>query len=501
LLELDERAAEALRKGGRIRREIPARDPGPLPPPPANWTLGDYRALRQPSAVLIRPLLLESCTPPSLFGYQREGITWLQARRSAILADDMGLGKTVQAVAALAALVRAGRVEMALIVCPRSLIATWEHEFSLWAPELSRLRLTPPASIRDRVWSSMVGRQHVLITNYEHLRTLPKALATHGVDLLIADEAHRIRNAAAQVTASLKNLRRKRVWALTGTPVERDAADLATLLSIVDPRRFAPGDASLPLTTLRARARPFVLRRRKEDVLADLPSVIERTERLDLLPAQRSSYTKALQRINNFRGSVDDTLQVLGELRRICDLDPQTKTGAKLERLVEILETIDGSGEKAVVFSTTLEPLHALDRALPKSLKRVIVTGDVETSERERRVQEFRRSPDVRAFLATTWVAGEGLTLTEANHVLFFNEWWNPSTNIQARDRVVRIGQKRGVQVCRFITRDTIEEVVDRVLKRKSGLVHGLVDRLAETDAPDSAVLNEVMRELRSTSR
>jgi SNF2 family DNA or RNA helicase len=435
------------------------------------------------------------------------GAEWLYERTAAILADDMGLGKTLQAITALRRLVHNGSVRWAIVVCPRTLVTVWEDELARWAPELARLRIIPRGSARGEVWRSLLGRVHVGITNYEQLRGTPDTLASRGVDVLIADEAHRIRNLRAQVTQGLKGVRRERLWALTGTPIERDAEDLATLLSLLDARRFAASDARLPASVLRSRARNWLLRRRKADVLDQLPAVTDTTESLDLLPEQRAAYLDVLRGSSADPRTGDDLLKIINALRQVCDYDPNTGRSAKIDRILEILEGVANLGEKAVVFSTFLEPLRLLATATSQHhprLKVLLLTGDMGGTDREATLNEFKDNSEVLALLASSRVAGEGLSLTEANHVLFLNQWWNPSSNAQARDRVVRIGQRRGVRVYRFVSRGTIEESVERILEKKQKLFDSVVDELAGR-ATDERALRELFRDardmaLRSTS-
>lgn len=497
LRDLDARVSSEVRSGGIVRRELMFSDPPPLPATRPGFGIEDYRRLRQPAAQLIRPRLKRDIERKELFPYQRHGVDWLMSRTAGILADDMGLGKTMQSIVAARSLIASGKLRWALVVCPRSLLATWEEEFSKWAPELSRVRLVPQASAREEAWAAILGRVHVVITTYEQMRRPPKVIRRQEVPLLIVDEAHRIRNADAKATTGIRELHAERFWALTGTPVERDAVDLATLLSMVDRKRFAPSDAKLPISVLRARARPLVLRRRKEEVLEELPEVLERDEILELEPEQRRSYNDELKRVSKSKYSPDDTLRLLNELRRICDYDPETLRSSKLDRIGEILQNVQESGEKAVVFSTTVRPLELLQGRLSSTdLLSRYISGKSSTEEREAAIRSLRCDPDVTALLATTWVAGEGLTLTEANHVIFLNEWWNPSTNAQARDRVVRIGQQRGVRVYRFYCRGTVEEALARVLSRKSDLFDGLVDQLSADYEPDASLIEQLFAEL-----
>ena len=450
----------------RVEREAPA----------------DYRKLQLGIGELIRPLLLDPPELKELYPFQREGVEWLRRQSGGILADDMGLGKTVQVIGAVRLLFNRAELRSALVVCPKSLIATWEREFERWAPELGVAVLTPPAQIREDAWKTVVGRCHVLLTNYEQLRDPPDILKRTVLDLIVADEAHRLRNRSARITSGSFQLEPKRFWALTGTPLERNLEDLATLLSLVAPKIFAPTDAKLHPSSLRSRARPYVLRRRKQEVLEDLPPVLDTTETLELTEAQERAYRTAVKQYRRSGGNGDE-LALLTRLQTLCDIDPESRKSCKVERILYLLGRIRDQREKAVVFSHRLEPLRELririaERWGPESA--ALLVGEMDSQERERAVARFRGDEGSLALLASTRIGGEGFTLVEANHVFLFNQWWNPSANDQARDRVVRIGQRRKVRVYRFCCRGTIEEALERILRSKRKLFTEAVERLAQ---------------------
>lgn len=460
-------------------------------------TLAEYRRLRLGVGELVLPVLLDPPGLDALYPFQRDGVHWLLERDGAILADDMGLGKTVQVVTALRLLLNRGAIRTVVVVCPKGLLATWEREFSKWAPEIGVAVMTPPGSLREEAWRAVTGRRHVLLTNYEHLRAPPEVLKRNPPEVVVADEAHRLRRRGAKVTGGAAQLRPKRFWALSGTPLERASDDLATLLALVAPTRFSPSDARLHPSSLRSRAREFVLRRRKREVLDQLPPVRDTTEHLELSAAQERAYRRALRK----HATPGDELALLASLLTICDLDPETGESSKLERILSQLDRVRGEGEKAVVFSHRLEPLRQLRRRLTDAGGEgagLLLVGEMGAEERERALDRFRSDDRTVALLASTRIGGEGLTLTEANHVFLFNQWWNPSTNDQARDRVVRIGQRRSVRVVRFCCRDTIEEGLERILERKRELFDDLVDRLASDEG--YALWKRMLRELGTES-
>ena len=442
---------------------------------------------RASQATLLRPLIEDLVAPlvfdvvPSskLRSFQEFGVRWLVKRQAGILADDMGLGKTAQALRALQELILNGTILSGIVVCPKSLLANWELECSRWVPDLIVLRAVPPINEANEVWSAILGRAHIIITSYQQLRPIPKSLAEGSLDLVIADEAHRLRRSEAKVVKSFRLLKAERIWALTGTPIERHEVDLATLLSLLVPTRFSIRSASVGIDNLRRQARPFLLRRLKRHMLDELPDVIDTKELIELTETQEQAY--ALAKSKPLSHDIGEILKRFNLMRSICDLDPGSESSAKLDRIEDVLHAVQEAGEKAVVFSYLLRPLHVLAKRLENrypNLGVVSLTGKLTNEERDRVLQEFKTEQRIVALLCSSRVGGEGLTLTEANHVIFINEWWNPSANDQARDRVVRLGQERIVHVHRFRCKGTIEESLERILKHKNETFTSVIDAL-----------------------
>ena len=447
----------------------------------ARETVDAYRNSRLKVSDLIRPLLLDQPNLKALYPFQIQGVGWLLKQPRCVLADDMGLGKTVQVIAATRLLFYRAEIRSALVVCPKSLIANWEHEFTNWAPELGVAVVTPPAHIRESAWKALVGYRHVLLTNYEQFRELPSILRDSNPDLIIADEAHRLRNRETQVTSGSARLNSVRFWALTGTPIERDIKDFATLLSLVDPKHFSPSDSRMHPSSLKSRARPYILRRRKHDVLKDLPEVRDITKMLDLTDGQKRAYANTLQQRYTAKGR-EEKLALLTKLQTICDFDTESYESCKITKAIDLLEKISQKHEKAVLFSYRLKPLRELERKILSKWGHdaaELLIGEMESDRRSQAVENFRNSDKTFVLLASSRIGSEGLTLVEANHVILFNQWWNPSSNEQARDRVVRIGQRRNVCVYRFCCRGTIEESLAQVLKSKKELYDHVVENMA----------------------
>lgn len=499
LLELDATRARVLKQGKVVRIRVNE--------PHARYSsrlsnASQAMALRPAVQDLIAPLLFDKTTQSKLRPFQLSGIRWLMNHRVGILADDMGLGKTAQALISAEKLIFQGTIRSTLVICPKSLLANWESECVRWVPNLTVVRVMPQRNQSDKVWAAILGRSHIIITSYEQLRTLPTPLLSASLDLVIADEAHRLRRSQAKLVRSFRLLTMERMWALTGTPIERHEVDLATLLSLLEPTRFSAETADLSLPDLRSQARPYILRRLKRDVLTELPQVIDTTETLELTPEQKQTYSSILSKPMSM--DVSEVLKRFTLLRSTCDYDPRTSSSSKLDRIVEILNSIREAEEKAVVFSYLLYPLEILESRLKhmdSGQHSVVLTGKTSTKDRELVLRKFKNDKNISFLLCSSRVGGEGLTLTEANHVLFVNEWWNPSANSQARDRVVRLGQERIVHIHRFRCEGTIEESLERILRRKNEAFTNILDAMAigetlETSRYMELLGNEIREEL-----
>ena len=238
-----------------------------------------------------------------------------------------------------------------------------------------------------------------------------------------------------------------------------------------------------------------MLRRRKQEVLDELPPVLDTTEMLELSDAQKRAYRAAIKQYRR-TGEKGNELALLTRLQALCDIDSQSRASCKAERILYLLGRICEQQEKAVIFSHRLEALRDLQRRIVErwgSEASALLVGEMDSDERERVVTRFRTDGQMLALLASTRIGGEGLTLVEANHVFLINQWWNPSASDQARDRVVRIGQRRKVRVYRFCCRGTIEEALERILKSKRELFGDAVERLAQGE---NAAWTRVLREV-----
>lgn len=431
---------------------------------------------------LLAPLFMSDVDLSMLRNYQKEGVEWLINNDDVILADDMGLGKTIQTIKAMDTLFRSGQIKKVLIVCPLSLIATWEYEVSKWAKHLSISRVNSDGTNTTIKWLKALTGSHILICNYEQLRQDIEPLSYTEFDLVVADEAHKIRKLSSQLSKGIDKINRKRFWALTGTPVENNIDDLISLLKHINSKKFQHLSKNRNPVLLQESAKPYVLRRLKKQVLKDLPEVIEQNVPVQLSQKQEKEYLAVEKNKSRIVSESGSYFTVLSKLRTICE-GIGFEENAKVDKTIELLEKISENNEKVIIFSYFLEPLALLEKKLLKynsaiDFRKIIGEDSRET--RDANISEFKSDYQITALLASSKVASEGLTLTEANNVIFMNKWWNPSSNHQARDRVVRIGQEKIVQIYSLFCINTIEERVVKILEEKEDLYREVVDGMVD---------------------
>ena len=432
---------------------------------------------------------LYSNTDSSLLkDFQLKGVDWLIKNKIGILADDMGLGKTVQSIFALKKLFKEGTIDKVLIVSPVALIDNWIQEFSKWGKEFVVSRVTSKSGETFSNWADSYENSHILITNYEQLRNSNKIIETLKFDVLIADEAHKIRKLSSGVTKGVQKINRKYFWGLSGTPVENNPKDLITLLNHADPNKFSKFMDETDLIFLRDRARPYVLRRTKQDMLKELPNVYENKLEIKLSESQQKKYEQIWNdrmHITNEKGSYFATLNLL---RDVCD--HFDGTSSKAEKAFEILQENIKLGEKTIVFSYYKAILKILEEILKtEKIKFTTIYGSDSIEERTKNLINFKKQNNIPVILLSARIAGEGLTITEANNVIFLNEWWNPSNNNQAKDRVIRIGQEKNVKVTTFYAKNTVEERLKDILDSKTELYENLIDGLIDNESLGKALL------------
>ncbi|MBL8300907.1 MAG: DEAD/DEAH box helicase [Rhodanobacteraceae bacterium] len=440
--------------------------------------------------------------------YQRDGLAWLeflgQAGLGGILADDMGLGKTVQVLAHLEAMRQRGELQHpALVVAPTSLVWNWRAEAQRFAPQLRVLILHGAA--RDANFGA-VPEHDLVITTYPLLARDRDVLIEQSFSLLILDEAQAIKNARTQAAKVVRELKATRRLAMTGTPLENHLGELWAQFDAVEPgllsdeRAFVRhyrtpiekhGDAERQ-AKLHKRIAPLMLRRRKEDVLTDLPpkTIIERG--VELIGKQRELYESLrLAQHERVREAIRErglaqsgivVLDALLKLRQVC-CDPRlvklerarkAPESAKLDLLLDLLRELVAEGRRVLVFSQFAEMLELIEQALTaENIHYQTLTG--QTRNRAELVEDFQ-SGCVPVFLISLKAGGVGLNLTMADTVIHYDPWWNPAVEAQATDRAHRIGQDKPVFVYKLICTGTVEEKIQDMQQRKADLAQAVLE-------------------------
>jgi SNF2 family DNA or RNA helicase len=433
--------------------------------------------------------------PFAPFPFQLEGVAFLYPRHAAILADEMGLGKSMQAITTIRLLLCRGEVRTVLVVCPKPLVTTWQREFQAWAPEVPLLAIEGDQA--RRAWQWRLPQLAVRIANYELLVRDREILERLGddagrapFDLVVLDESQRIKNRAGTTSEVVRAIGRRRSWALTGTPVENSAEDLVGIFEFLSPGFLAP---EMTPRKMGRTVRDYVLRRTKEQVLAELPPKLFRDAELELTPQQRESYRLAedegVLRLTALgpAATISHVFELVIRLKQICNFDPATGASAKLERLEADLEEIAGSGRKAIVFSQWVGTLHRLAAALAR-FGPLEYHGKIPAAHREAVVSRFRDDPAAGVLLMSYGTGSVGLNLQFASYVFLFDRWWNPAVEDQAINRAHRIGTSGPVTVTRFLSLQTIEERIERILERKRELFETI---FAGTDRPHKLGLTQ----------
>ena len=447
-----------------------------------------YYALQPPIEAWLQNGLIP--LPMEPFPYQAQGIAFLVPRSSALLGDEMGLGKTMQAIVATRVLLGTGLARRVLVVCPKPLVTNWVREFETWAGDVPTLIVEGSTRKRHALWE--VPQVPVKIVNYELLSRDYDFLRQmqQEFDLVVIDEAQRIKNEHSQTARAVRSLSRRRSWALTGTPLENRPEDLVSIFSFVQPGLLEDVPT---LARLREQTEPFLLRRKKEQVLTQLPPKFVRDTQIDLTAAQRESYAAAEQdgvlRLNELGDAItiQNVFELVLRLKQICNFDPATGESAKLEQLRTDMEEIAASGRKALIFSQWVSTLERLGGELADYCP-LAFHGGVPSAQRGKVLERFRDDPNCHALLLTYGAGSVGLNLQFAQYVFLFDRWWNPAVEDQAINRVHRVGQTEPVFITRFVTTGTIEERIIEVLDHKRALINAVVPG---TDAPRSLSLVE----------
>ena len=451
--------------------------------------------------------------PESLKGvlrnYQKAGFRWLRTMETyhfgGILADDMGLGKTLQVIALLLSYVNMEEFEErlpSLVVCPTSLVYNWESEIRRFAPSLRVLAVTGDTSQR-REAICHIDQFDVIVTSYDLLKRDVPLYEDCSFQYHIIDEAQYIKNHTTQNAKSVKAIKSRQRFALTGTPVENCLSELWSIFDFLMPgflynyNRFrekfetpiVKNKDEKTLGQLSKMVLPFVLRRMKKDVLKELPNKTETILYATLSDEQRKVYlayaVQARQQIQKDMSGPNTGnriifLSMLTRLRQLCCdpalcLENYNGNGAKEDVCIELIRSAKEGGHKVLLFSQFTSMLTILEKRLEKEKIRFFtLKGSTSQENRSKMVSQFNRD-DTDVFLISLKAGGTGLNLTAADVVIHYDPWWNLSAQNQATDRAYRIGQKNSVQVYKLIAKDTIEEKICKMQEAKQELAESII--------------------------
>lgn len=444
--------------------------------------------------------------------YQVRGYSWLSFLRQwglgACLADDMGLGKTLMALAFVQRDWQMNGRRPTLVVCPMSVVGNWQKEAERFTPTLPVMVHHGLTRTKGKAFRKEAEKHALVLSSYALLHRDFEFLKEVEWGGIILDEAQNIKNAQTKQAQAARSLAADYRITLTGTPVENNVGDLWSLMEFLNPgflgtlsqfkrNFFLPIQANRDEEATRRLKRltgPFILRRLKMDktIIADLPEKMEMKVFCTLTKEQASLYAAVVQDAGE---ALDETegiqrkgvvLATLSKLKQVCNHPAQflgdnsaiQGRSGKLARLTEMLEEVLAIGECSLVFTQFAEMGAIIQRHLQETFGHEVLFlhGTVPKKQRDRMVARFQSGQGgPRIFLLSLKAGGTGLNLTAANHVFHFDRWWNPAVENQATDRAFRIGQKKNVQVHKFLCAGTLEEKIDEMIERKQELAAQVV--------------------------
>lgn len=452
--------------------------------------------------------------------YQRTGIKWLynihKTGFGGILADEMGLGKSIQTIYFIKQLLKENNSSKFLIVSPTSLAYNWEREFDKFGNELNYKVIVGNRNIRRQIFDNL-RNTNILITTYGLLREDKEYYDKINFTSIIIDEAQNIKNPTTEITKTVKSIKAESMFALTGTPLENSVIELWSIFDFIMPGFLSNLDkfkakykvkefdeeTNKLLGNLNKEIAPFILRRKKIDVMKELPEKQENNIFIDLSPAQKKLYVAELDRVNKEIDKALETdgigkvrfmiLQLLTKLRQIC-IDPRiifenyNDGSEKMDNLIKIIKEVTNNGHKVLLFTSFKTALDLVKNELDKNnLTSYTIDGSVSSKKRMELVDKFN-SDNTNVFLIMLKAGGTGLNLTSADIVIHLDLWWNPQAENQATDRAHRIGQKNKVEVIKLITKGTIEEKILNLQEKKKTLS----DKLIESNDRDTNLISNL---------
>lgn len=456
--------------------------------------------------------------------YQLTGVKWLyniaKTGFGGILADEMGLGKTIQVIYYIKQMLKDDITSKFLIVVPTSLAYNWDHEFEMYGSNIKRAICLGAKEKRKNIIESLKD-YNVLITTYGLLREDESLYTNIKFNTIIIDEAQNIKNNMAGITKVVKKINADTKFALTGTPLENSVLELWSIFDFIMPGYLATltkfqtkykikdfdEDGENLIKNLSKQINPFILRRKKQDVIKELPEKLINDIYIDLKEEQKKLYVAQLNDVNEKMNKIIEEeginkarfliLQLLTKLRQIC-IDPSivyenySDGSNKIDQLESIVNEYINNNHKILIFSSFKTALNIVKEKLEKSgIKTYMISGEVSAKDRMMMVDNFNNNDEVKVFLIMLKSGGTGLNLASADVVIHLDLWWNPQAENQATDRAHRIGQKNTVEVIHLITKGTIEEKILELQNKK----RLLSDKLIDGEKRDKNILTELTQE------
>ena len=452
--------------------------------------------------------LQEMHVKAELRDYQEKGIRWLQMLHhygfGGILADDMGLGKTLQTIAFLTSQVT--KDSRVLILAPSGLIYNWADEFKKFSPQLDVTVVHGLKATREEL---LAEKHQIYVTSYATFRQDSDLYQEMSFDFLFLDEAQVMKNAQTKIAQSLRQFVVPAVFALSGTPIENHLGELWSIFQIVMPGLLPSKKEfmKLPAERIAQFIKPFVMRRKKDEVLTELPDLIEVVYKNELEDQQKAIYLAQLQQMRDRLAQVSDQefqrsrveiLSGLMRLRQICDtpalfMDDYQGASGKLDSLRDLLVQVADGGHRVLIFSQFKGMLERIEHELPDlGLTSFKITGSTPAMERQEMTKAFNQG-ERDAFLISLKAGGVGLNLTGADTVILVDLWWNPAVEAQAIGRAHRMGQKEMVEVYRLVTKGTIEEKIQELQEQKKHLVSQVLDGTESRGSLTLAEIREIL--------
>lgn len=456
--------------------------------------------------------------------YQLTGVKWLynlaKTGFGGILADEMGLGKTIQVIYYIKQMLKDSPTSKFLIVVPTSLAYNWEHEFDSFASQIKKAICIGSKEKRKHILKDL-NKINVIITTYGLLREDEEIYENLNFNTMIIDEAQNIKNNHAGITKVVKSIKAETKFALTGTPLENSILELWSIFDFIMPGYLAnltkfqskykikdfDEDSEILIKGLSKQINPFILRRKKSDVVKELPEKLINDIYIDLKDEQKKLYVAELNRVKEEMDKIIKEegmnkarfliLQLLTKLRQIC-IDPSivydnyTDGSNKIEQLENIVSEYTKNNHKVLIFSSFKTALNIVKEKLNNSkIKTYMIDGSVPAKTRIEMVDNFNENDDIKVFLIMLKSGGTGLNLASADVVIHLDLWWNPQAENQATDRAHRIGQTNTVEVIHLITKGTIEEKILELQNKK----RILSDKLIDGEIRDKNIISELTKE------